>query len=28
MIAAAGLFHLTRGVRSGLELDAAPRLSL
>jgi N6-L-threonylcarbamoyladenine synthase len=28
MIAAAGLFHLSRGVRSGLDLDAAPRLSL
>jgi N6-L-threonylcarbamoyladenine synthase len=28
MIAAAGLYHLSRGARSGFELDAAPRLDL
>jgi N6-L-threonylcarbamoyladenine synthase len=28
MIAAAGLFHLSQGCRDGLDLDAAPRLSL
>jgi N6-L-threonylcarbamoyladenine synthase len=28
MIAAAGLFHLSQGRRSGLDLDAVPRLSL
>lgn len=28
MIAAAGLFHLSRGTRSGYDLDATPRLSL
>jgi len=28
MIAAAGLFHLSQGERSGLEIDATPRLSL
>ncbi|MCC7261324.1 MAG: tRNA (adenosine(37)-N6)-threonylcarbamoyltransferase complex transferase subunit TsaD [Candidatus Latescibacteria bacterium] len=28
MIAAAGLFHLSRGRRSGMDLDAVPRLSL
>ena len=28
MVAAAGLFHLSRGERSGLDLDATPRLRL